>query len=281
MGTTKRETCARMKFKRNSVFDAIFLSDIHFLVDSKKIKKDHKELQQTLDFFIKKNIYFENIFLVGDIVENWYISALRYMRKHKNSKKKLIHFFDFFDKIATNDAQKIFIIGNHDTTRYNQKLNKRLENFLVRRNWQIMERFENHDMVIAHGHQGQYGKIRWFFNILLLRFLYNIPKLWQVLEYVYGKYLDFDKNLSIEKMIQYYSRLTKKIKQNNKILIMGHTHRFTCLEQLRVINTGDWLESHTLVVRKKKTLYGLKYLGKIDNKVSFRKEFELKIHKRK
>lgn len=261
-----------MKFKKNRVYDALFLSDIHYLVDKKRKKTGHNELFSTLNFFYKKNIFFRELILVGDIIENWYFNA---SKKMKTRQKKLDKFFQLMERIVTNDGKKIYLIGNHDTTKYDLTLPDRVEQYLKKRKWMIMERYETEEMVVAHGHQGQYSRIRWQFNIIFLRILYKFPFLWNIMERLYSRYLDFDKNLPIERMINYYSKLTKRLNQRDRVLIVGHTHKFAALNQLRVINTGDWLETKSLVVKNRKKYTGFRYLNSEQKRVNFIKDFEV------
>lgn len=78
-----------MKFEKNKIYDGIFLSDVHYLLNKKIKSHKHKELFQFLDHLNQRNVRFKNIYLVGDIIENWFFSA---SRKLKRSKKNSINF---------------------------------------------------------------------------------------------------------------------------------------------------------------------------------------------
>lgn len=265
-----------MKFKKNRVYEALYLSDIHYLIDSHKIKHSHGELFLTLDYFQRRNIHFRKIFLVGDIIENWYFNAARKIRQRK---KKIINLFDTLEGLTTNQGQKVYIIGNHDTTRYDQDLPPRIKQLLHKKGWRITEVYRDNAVVVAHGHQGQYGQPRWFFNILLLRMLYKIPLLWQLLEGIYNKYLDFDKLAPPAKRKKFYLNLIKKLEPEGRLLIVGHTHRFTSLENLKVANTGDWIASRSFLVQHKQKIHGFRFLAKPKKKqFTFRLEYTLNLN---
>ncbi len=258
-----------LKFRKNSVFDSLFLSDIHYLIDKKKTA--HNQLFSTLNYFHKRNIFFREIILVGDIIENWYFNA---SRKIKKRKKKINKLFDLLERIVVNNGRQIYLIGNHDTTSYDLTLPQEISSFLKQRKWQILEIYETASMIVFHGHQGQYGRIRWRITIILLRILYRIPLLWTFLEFIYSRFLDFDKNLSDHAMTGFYDRLSRQQHQGNRVMVLGHTHHFTCIPENRVINTGDWIYSKSLVIREKRSYYGFRVLKAKKKKALLHQEFE-------
>lgn len=261
-----------MRLKKNRVFDAVYISDIHYLIDRKIKSHAHKELFQALKYLHKKGIRVRKIYLLGDIIENWYFSAASRLKKKK---KRLEKFFEKIEKITFLNSEKYFIIGNHDTVNYNQSLPPLVKNFLLEHNWKILEKFENDSIVAVHGHQGQYGKISWFLSIFMVRILYQIarinPRFWHFLESLYKRRINYDWHNTIEESIRYYERLSKKVKQKDRILITGHTHQFIFLESYRIINTGDWVESKTMVFQRGKKFAGFSYNDK--RKLPFKREF--------
>lgn len=113
-----------MKFKKDKVYEGIFLSDVHYLIDKKIKSHKHKELFQFLDHLKKKNVRFRNVYLVGDILENWFFSA---SRKLKRSRKKFNKLFDRLDSLSAPEGDKIYIVGNHDSTSYLMNLPLKIE----------------------------------------------------------------------------------------------------------------------------------------------------------
>jgi UDP-2,3-diacylglucosamine pyrophosphatase LpxH len=117
-----------------------------------------------------------------------------------------------------------------------------------------------------HGHQGQYGKISWFLNILSVRLLhlitYIFPSFFTTMENFYRKHFNFDRNETPAEVAEYYGILRDRAEQGNRLLICGHTHQFMADPKLRVINTGDWIESGTFVVEQNQEFFGLEFKSK-------------------
>lgn len=256
-----------MKIKKNTLYESLYISDIHYLIDQKIKNHCHKELFKALDYFKKKKIKFKKIILVGDIIEDWYFDA---SRKVKKSRKRFDRLFDRLDKMAIKNGKKIYLIGNHDSTRYNFKLPERIESYLDEHGWQIGEQYEDEYVICAHGHQGEMGRAGWLFSIIMVRVLYRIagllPGIWHVLENFWEKHFDFDKEMPVDKVLDYYAKLSKKLRNDSRVLITGHTHKATILPEVGVINTGDWVVSKTLVIQKKNSFGLFQYHNKTNRK---------------
>jgi UDP-2,3-diacylglucosamine pyrophosphatase LpxH len=266
-----------INIKKNHVYTALYISDIHFLIDKKIKDSCYQDLFKALKALFKNKNYFMEIYLIGDIIENWYVNASRKLKKKEKRLKKL---FFFFERMLFKGGKKIYLIGNHDSHYIRRNvLPKKINRFLTERGWEIAEVYDSEMIVAAHGHQAQYVRIHWTFIAMMLRFLYLVahmmPKLWKKMDKLYGRFLDFDKNLSYEKMLKYYSRLAKKLNQGNRILISGHTHQAVCIPELKVINTGDWVHSKTFLIQDGKNFSLLKFeqLGK--RKFNFQKKYSL------
>jgi len=255
----------RFYFAKNTVYDALYISDIHYLLKKKIRTHMHKELFKLLDHLHKKGIRFRKLYLVGDIIENWYFSAQKKLVR-KYGKKRFNRLFDRFDKIAAPVSQKIYLIGNHDSFSHIISLPPKIETYLKERGYTIAEKYENDRLVVVHGHQGQYGKISWFINILGVRILHSvsvlIPSIFTIMENFYRKHFNYDRNETEQEVEEHYGRLREKLNQGNRLLICGHTHQAMADEKLRVINTGDWIESGTFVVENAGTFSGLEFKSK-------------------
>ena len=265
-----------MKFKAGKTYDALFLSDIHYLLNKKVKEHGHRELFQFLDHLHKRRVRFRAIYLVGDIIESWYFNA---GRQFKKKKKRFHRLFDRFDNVAAPGAEKYYIIGNHDTTSFTMDLDADIRRYLETRLWHVTEKVETEDMVILHGHQGQYTRLTWMFDILIVRLCFSLaylfPELWRVAENFYHSHLNGRDPRTPEQAIQYYGRLSHVSGQGDRILVSGHTHGFLCIPELKVINTGDWLHNRTFVIRNKDRMIG----GRVLKKKSYKTEFEFKLYK--
>ncbi len=256
------------KLKKGYTYDAIYISDIHYLVDVKIKMNSHSELFALLDELEQKNVTFRSVFLVGDIIENWFFSSQRKIKKTAEQ-KRLHKLFDRFDKIAAPGGEKIYIIGNHDSTSYRLRLPSRIRAFLEERKWQIMEKFETPNMIVVHGHQGQYGAFIWTLNVFLTRVVHTlahlIPGILYLGEAFFRQYINYDRDESHESVIRFYASLSARLHQGDRILICGHTHQFLGSSTMRVINTGDWIDSRSFVVQEEDVYTGYQYIreGKI------------------
>ena len=251
-----------MKLKKNKVYEALYISDIHYLMDNKIKEHSNRELFKMLGMLRKRNVKFQKFILVGDVIENWFFSATKKLKKKRKSLNRL---FDRFEKVCLSTTEKVYLVGNHDAVRYDMRLPQMIEDYLKDRGWEICEVYETGKIVAAHGHQGQYGKIFWFVNIGILRLFYFLaglfPDLYRICEDFYRKHFNFDRHNTREQMIAYYSRLSRVVNQKDRLLISGHTHQFLHLDDLKVINTGDWVESRTFVVQDDDSFFGLRYEG--------------------
>lgn len=263
-----------MKFKKGAVYDALFLSDVHYLIWKKIKKHKHKELFQFLDHLHKKEVKFRSIILVGDIIENWFFDSTA---KLTASRKRFNRLFDRFDRIVMQPGLKYYIVGNHDTTAFSMKLDPAVEKYLHERGWQITDKVETSDFTAIHGHQGQYNKLTWALDIAIVRTLHRLsylfPGLLQKTEEFYNRHLNWKDPLTYERKIKYYRRLMKTAKSGNRILLSGHTHLFHAMPEISIINTGDWVHNRSFVILDKGKFTG--YVQK--SKKEYKKAFRLKL----
>ena len=253
------------KFKKDKTYEALFLSDVHYLLSKKIRMHRHKELFQMLDMLRKRGVRFREIYLVGDIIENWYFSAERKLVR-KFGKKRFNKLFDRIDALGVENVLKVYILGNHDSFSYIIALPPKIEAYLRARKYQICEKYETSDRVIVHGHQGQYGKFFWFLNIMSVRILHFVaslyPKFFTVMENFYRRHFNFDRNETEQEVKEFYDLLSERTRQGKRLLICGHTHQFYSDAQRRWANTGDWIDSRTFLVQKGNQLFGLEYAKK-------------------
>ncbi len=262
-----------MKFPKNKTYDALFLSDIHYLLNKKVKNHFHRELIGMLYHLRKRGIRFRKIFLVGDIIENWFFDASVRIRRDKKVRKRFNKLFDRLDKIAAKGAEKVYIVGNHDTTSFTMALDFELERYLKKRRYDVCEVYEDDELVVLHGHQGQYNKITWMLNILGLRILHIlalfIPRFFHVMEAFYDEHLNRMDPATPDEKLRHYERLSRLSKQGHRVLVSGHTHDFLCMEEVRIVNTGDWVKSKTFIVKDGRQWLGVHLRGKKDYELVF------------
>lgn len=244
---------------RQRSYDALFLSDIHFLISDDVVQNAHRDLLELLESMIGRGIKFRDIYLVGDIVENWYFSSKQMIQRNP---QRLNRLFDLFAQLWNEEGSLYYITGNHDTTALNQSLDTWLKDYLEKRNWILCDWYQNAHFIAIHGHQGQYGKLKWCVNILGVRIMYAlgkvIPGLFNLAERLYNHNLNHRKSPSNNQTEKYYRKLSKIFHRRDRLMITGHTHEFLCLPDQKLLNTGDWLESRSLVIQDHKVFTGYK-----------------------
>ena len=238
-----------MRIKGKKAYESLFLSDIHLLLDSRY--KDHRlqDLFEMLDDFQTRRVRFRRLFLVGDAIESWFFSASERLKRNQAA-------FDMlFDRLAAVSAErcaKIFIVGNHDTTSFSMALAPSIRGYLTKRGWRILSRYEDEELVVVHGHQGQYTRLYWAASIATLRVLSALAFIWKDLfrtaERFYDRHLNHENPRGLGRRLAFYRRLRRAVRQGDRLLVAGHTHNFLCLPGMRIVNTGDWIESRTFVV---------------------------------
>lgn len=242
-----------MKLKAERTYQALFLSDVHYLVDGRIVKHSHADLFAMLDDLGTRRIRFREIFLVGDILESWYFSSSLRLRTDRAAFDRL---FGRFDRLLARGGRKVFVIGNHDTTSFSMALAPEIERYLRKRRWQVTDRYETDDLVVVHGHQGQYTKWGWITAIVVVRLLHKLAGVWhglfRIAERFYDRHLNHEDPRSHQRRLDFYRALSRRVDQGDRILVSGHTHRFLCLEKERIVNTGDWIDSRSFIVRHEK-----------------------------
>lgn len=253
-----------MKFKKKKTYQTLFLSDLHFLTHLRVKDKLHQELFSMLDFFYKKEIQFKRIVLLGDIIESWYVNGEKIVKKYP---EQLLRLFMRLEKISTPDNEKIFIIGNHDSSHFDLRLPPVIESHLKELGWQIMEHYQTEHFIAFHGHQGQYGRLHWYSGIVFLRVVFFfsglLPKTYtKVKNHFYARY-NFSAPENNQRILRFYQRIlmfTDSIcKRGNRFIINGHIHRPLIIKDIRIINCGDWVHSQSLLIEKKNSFVLLRY----------------------
>ena len=219
-----------------------------------------------LDDFRARRVRFRRIFLVGDALESWFFDAAGRLKSNRRSFDRL---FERLQDVATRNTRKYFIIGNHDSTSFLMTLAAPIERYLRKRRWRVLSRYEDEDLVVVHGHQGQYNRLYWVASIATLRILNLLAHVWTDLfrtaERFYDRHLNHENPSARSDQLAFYRRLGRVVRQGDRILIAGHTHNFTCIPHLRIVNTGDWIESRSFVVevrgRSRRRLVGFRMIA--------------------
>lgn len=239
--------------------NTLTLSDIHLPINDSmnSFSSNMSMLFEFLNYQINRNIKYEKIVLIGDIIEDWYIDANDTFKRYSDI------LFLFFYKLKRLTNRIVFVQGNHDSDSIFGKLPKRTRDFLSGIHVEIYTRnFIEDKLFYSHGHKGEMGFYIWIFlNIIGAKIAFNTLK-WiaehcgQSGKNLYNKlkpYYDKITNSggigdTKEEHEIYYSKVRARLGvPENMTLVCGHTHRPLVLESVKVINDGDWM-SHTTFV---------------------------------
>lgn len=228
-------------------FKTIFVSDIH--LGTKFSKADI-----FLDFL--KDVEAQNIYLIGDIIDGWAIKRkIKWAQAHSDVIQKLL-------RKARKGTNVFFIPGNHDDF-LRPFLPLVLGDRIV-----VNESFEYRGIdkklyYITHGDffdsitmtkkwiaiLGDYG-----YDVLLhlngvinfFRKVFGIKKYWSL-----SKYVKDNVKKSVSFINDYENVLVRHAKQKNYDgIICGHIHKaeIKYIEDIKYMNSGDWVESCTALV---------------------------------
>lgn len=230
-------------------YDALYISDIHFIPEASNYRQNNQNsLLKLLKAFKAQGIKFHKVFIVGDGLENWFISSVSALKNNPDSYHNLLQAFEAISH------ERFYIIGNHCTTSINMKLPRLIEKYLKQRRWKILKEYRDKNVVVVHGHQAQYTMSRWRFFIPFAYLLYSILRLIPGSLPVYERFvlsaIDFDKTKSEPDHFRYHLKLIKTVKRGNRWVVSGHTHRPVNFQMIKSINAGDWLINNTFITQK-------------------------------
>ena len=187
---------------------------------------------------------YDRLILVGDIIDGWLFQRYKkFSEEHSKVIRKLF-------KISK-EKEIIWISGNHD-----EFLRKYTPMQLG--NIKIIDEFIEDGIWFCHGDKydgiikmhwlGMLGSIGYDAAIVIDRFLKKFNKKTSL-----SKYLKDNVKAAVSFMIDFESEMTRQAKKRNcHTVICGHIHtpadKF--IDNIRYINTGDWIENTSYVIYK-------------------------------
>lgn len=243
--TAKTSSSSQNDYKKTSDFRAIFISDIHLGT------KDCKAAQ--LNSFLKHHSC-EQLYLVGDIFDGWRMKSGIYWHKSFN---RVIH---RVLKLAKKGIPVFYITGNHDEF-LRKYANSRFDNiYLCNRKTHVTRTGKK--ILVIHG--DQYESVTHCTKLLKYigdrgyDWLMSINRGCNFLRARYGYgYWSFAAFLRqhLKRARQYIEDYERAVAHGAKRsgfdgVICGHIHEAADkqIEDIRYLNTGDWVESCTAVV---------------------------------
>lgn len=239
-------------------YDRLILSDIHLYTSSEVVETNNWRIGEFLDHLLEEGKKFSSIILLGDVFENWYVSSEEEIKKDP---KIASIFFEKLNRLCK--GEKIYVIGNHDTKSSIMRLPNAVRELLEKNGFTICTRHEEEKVVFVHGHQGSISSTQWFLQMMGVKLWYWICKLFRSPSLYEWGFSFVEKNASYrssdqKKKLSFYVDLIRRVKSNGKLIVFGHTHVPMIDKELRILNTGDWMENTTFVIQDDGvlTLYG-------------------------
>lgn len=246
-------------------FDQLILSDIHLYADKNSISTHNEVLFECLASLENQGYKFRRVILLGDIFEDWYINA---SEEIEDNPKIANDFFSQLDRLGElgKETLKLFVKGNHDSVSPFMRLDPKVKQLLDANSFEITERYEERGVVYVHGHQGSISKLQWFIQMLVCKIWYYFCTLFRSPKMYEWGFSLVEKNASFRSAdpavrATFYEDLLRRIKPGNNAIVFGHTHVPLIDEKYRLVNTGDWMENQTFVIRDDNALILYSYVS--------------------
>jgi UDP-2,3-diacylglucosamine pyrophosphatase LpxH len=213
--------------------EALFISDVH--LGSKGSNAD-KVLE------LLKEYQPETLFLVGDIIDGWLLKRkFRWPQSHTNVVRKILSY-------SKNGTKVIYIPGNHDEfMREYGEFN--FGNIEVHNEYVWNDTFITHgdlyDGVVKLKWLGVLGSVGYDAAISIDRGLKKLG-----MKRSLSKFLKNKVKEAVKFITQYESELVRQAKKHKcHSVICGHIHHpdDRMIEDVRYLNTGDWIENNTYI----------------------------------
>jgi UDP-2,3-diacylglucosamine pyrophosphatase LpxH len=189
-----------------------------------------------------KTVEYDRLILVGDIIDGWLFQRYKkFSAEHNKVIRKLF-------KISK-EKEIIWISGNHD-----EFLRKYTPMQLG--NIKIVDEFIEGGIWFCHGDKydgiikmhwlGMLGSIGYDAAIVIDRLLKKINKKTSL-----SKYLKDNVKAAVSFMVDYEQEMVRQAKKRNcHTVICGHIHTPVdkTIDNIRYINTGDWIENQSYVI---------------------------------
>ncbi|PJE01302.1 MAG: UDP-2,3-diacylglucosamine hydrolase [Leptospira sp.] len=231
-------------------FKSIFISDLH-------LGTSHCKAGLLLDLL--KKIKFENLFLIGDIVDLWALNSHWYW--DKNHSKVIEKFLKYSRKRNVK-----YIIGNHDMV-FRDLLHKNYFQFgeIEICDFLIYNSVKEKQFLLIHGDQfdGFLRNLGWLYHLgdKTYDFVVYLNSLLNKIRKFFGKeywslagYLKSKVKTALSNITKFETILIDYSKQHSVDgVICGHTHTpgMKMIDSCIYMNDGDWVDSCTFIAESK------------------------------
>ena len=229
--------------------EALFLSDIHLGTKYTKTK----ELLEVLKKYKPKNL-----FLIGDIIDGWSLKKNHFWTQEQTN---IIRKFLSYSKNGTNIY---YITGNHDDflRNYNFNLgNIHIINEIIWNGCFITHGDKYDTLVMNNKWLAHIGSIGYDLVLYLNKHIQNTRNFFNLKPKSFSKWIKKNVKDAVNFLYKFEEILiTETKKKNCDIVICGHVHtpNDTIINNIRYLNTGDWIENCSYIIYDKKE-FTLKY----------------------
>ncbi|TGL62282.1 UDP-2,3-diacylglucosamine diphosphatase [Leptospira ognonensis] len=227
-------------------FKSVFISDLH-------LGTSHCKASFLLELF--KKVKFENLFLIGDIVDLWALNSHWYWNKdHGKVIEKILKY--------SRKKRVQYILGNHDMIFRNLLLNNTFQfGEIPLSDFYIYNSVKGKRLLLIHGDQfdGFMRNLGWLYHLgdktydLVVYFntlLNKIRKLFGKEYWSLSGYLKSKVKTVLANVTKFETILIQYAKDHHVDgVICGHTHTpsMTKIESTIYMNDGDWVDSCTFI----------------------------------
>lgn len=223
---------------------SLFISDVHLGIP-------HTNIESLLS--VLRDNEFENIFLLGDIIDGWKLRRSFAWDENANT------FLQKIFRAARKGANIIYIIGNHDEFLY--KFKDQSFGGITIKEKHIHETVQGERILLIHGHQfdGIVKCNKWLQHIgsVLYEWLLNANVCFNRIRHFFGfGYWSLSKYLKskTKKVVNYISSFEQTlidyaVAQNVDSIMCGHIHTpMKRIDTINYYNCGDFVENKSYFI---------------------------------
>ena len=229
--------------------EALFISDVH--LGTKYTKAT--ELLEILKYYKPKKL-----FLIGDIIDGWALKKKHYWNQEQtNVIRKILSY-------SKNGTEIYYISGNHDDFLKHYIFDFGNIHIISEMIWNncLITHGDKYDTVVMNNKWiAHLGSIGYDIALYLNKYISNIRKLFGLEKKSFSKWLKNNVKEAINFIYKFEEILiTDTIKKGCDTVICGHVHTpdDKIINNVRYLNTGDWIENCSYIIYDKNK-FTLKY----------------------
>lgn len=218
---------------------SLFISDCH-------LGCDHVNSDKLLNLI--SSIECKYLYINGDFIDGWALKRrFRWKNEYNTILQKIL-------RMSRKGVNVTYLWGNHDDFMQPFDAHYFGNNFFISRE-AVHETLTGEKIIIMHGDQfdGIISKSKWLQKIGSVLYEYSLVlnKVFRYFKFSLSNFLKQKAKEAVKYIGSYENAVVNYCnKKNYKTIICGHIHKAEdkMMQNVRYINTGDWVESNTFVV---------------------------------